>query len=63
MIKFWLDDFNYIKRFGCVEPFGYLFNVRGESANYLINKYQLDYPKVFVNLNSTNQDQINLLRP
>ena len=49
MIKFWLDDFDYTKRFGCVEPFGYLFNVRGESANYLINKYQLDYPKVFVN--------------
>lgn len=49
MIKFWLDDFDYTKRFGCVEPFGYLFNVRGESANYLINKYQLGYPKIFVN--------------
>jgi hypothetical protein len=49
MIKFWLDDFNYIKRFGVSEPFGYLFNVRSESANYLINKYKLSYPKVFVN--------------
>lgn len=49
MIKFWSDDFNYIERLGSVEPFGYLFNVRGESANYLINKYQLDYQKVFVN--------------
>ena len=49
MIKFWSDDFKYIKRFGNVEPFGYLFKVRGESANYLINKYQLDYPNVFVN--------------
>lgn len=49
MIKFWLDDFSYIKRYGCTEPFTYLFNVRGESANYLINKYQLKYPKIFVN--------------
>lgn len=48
MIKFWQEDFNYVKRFGQVE-FGYLFNVRGESANYLINKYQLEYPNVFVN--------------
>ena len=49
MIKFWSNDFDYTKRLGCVEPFGYLFNVRGESANYLINKYQLSYPKIFVN--------------
>lgn len=49
MIKFWQEDFRYVKRLGCTEPFGYLFNVRGESANYLINKYQLEYPNVFVN--------------
>ena len=48
MIKFWSNDFDYTKRFGSVEPFGYLFNVRGESANYLINKYELNYQKVFV---------------
>ena len=49
MIKFFIDDFNYEKRFGVTEPFGYLFNVRGESANYLRNKYELDYQKIFVN--------------
>lgn len=49
MIKFWLDDFYDIKRLGTWEPFSYEFNVRGESANYLINKYELSYPKVFVN--------------
>lgn len=49
MIKFWTDDFKYTKRFGVKQPFGYLFNVRGESANYLINKYRLSYPNVFVN--------------
>ena len=49
MIKFLLDDFNYIKRHGDTETFGYLFNVRGKSADYLIYKYQLDYSKVFVN--------------
>lgn len=54
MIKFWLNDFNYIKRFGATEPFGYLFSVRGESANYLINKYKLNYPKVFVNCHMDN---------
>ena len=49
MIKFWSDDFKYTKRFGVTKPFGYLFSVRGESANYLINKYKLLYPNVFVN--------------
>lgn len=49
MIKFWLDNFKYTKRFGVTEPFGYLFSVCGESANYLINKYELLYPNVFVN--------------
>lgn len=49
MIKFWLDDFKYTDRFGTTKPFGYYFQVRGESSNYLINKYQLNYPNVFVN--------------
>lgn len=49
MIKFWSDDFEYTKRFGTAEPFGYLFRVRSESANYLMNKYQLNYQIVFVN--------------
>ena len=49
MIKFWSDDFEYVKRFGASEPFGYLFYVRSDSANYLINKYYLNYQRVFVN--------------
>lgn len=49
MIKFWASDFRYTKRFGKAEPFGYLFQVRSESANYLINRYRLAYPNVFVN--------------
>ena len=49
MIKFWASDFRYTKRFGKAEPFGYLFQVRSESANYLINRYRLAYPDVFVN--------------
>ena len=57
MIKFWKEDFKYIKRSGYthffIEGFGYCyaFSVRGESANYLMNKYNLKYPyiKVYVN--------------
>ena len=49
MIKFWKADFSYEKRLGCSEPFGWLFYVRGESANYLMNRYGLSYPRVFVN--------------
>ena len=49
MIKFWKEDFKYNKRLGNTEPFGYLFTVRGESANYLINQYNLNHPNVFVN--------------
>ena len=49
IIKFWANDFGYTERLGCVEPFGYLFSVCGESANYLTNKYELRYPNVFVN--------------
>lgn len=49
MIKFWIVDFSYEKRLGHSEPFGYVFHVSGESANYLMNKYRLSYPRVFVN--------------
>ena len=43
MIKFWKDDFKYIKRTGVSfsEGFRYTFSVYGESANYLINEYGL----------------------
>ena len=57
MIKFWKEDFRYIKRSGYthffVEGFGYCytFSVRGESANYLINKYNVNYPYIKVYLN------------
>lgn len=56
MIKFWKEDFKYIRRSPYthyfVEGFGYsyTFSVRGESANYLINKYDLDYPNIQVHL-------------
>ena len=57
MVKFWKEDFRYINRSPYthffVEGFGYCyaFSARGESANYLINKYNLKYPyvKVYVN--------------
>lgn len=43
MIKFWKEDFKYIKRTGISfsQGFRYTFSVRGESANYLINEYEL----------------------
>ena len=49
MIKFWKEDFEYTNRIGIVEPFSYIFIVRGESSNYLRNKYKLDYANIFVN--------------
>ena len=52
MIKFWADDFEYIKRLEKIQPFRYRFYVRGESANYLMNKYKLDCSKVFVDCSS-----------
>lgn len=57
MIKFWKEDFKYIKRSPYthffVEGFGYCytFSVRGESANYLINKYNLRHPNIKVCVN------------
>lgn len=41
MIKFWKEDIKYIKRRNYNENFSYHFSIRGESANYLINKYNL----------------------
>ena len=57
MIRFWKEDFKYVRRSPYthffLEGFGYCytFSVRGESANYLRNKYNLIYPyaKVCVN--------------
>ena len=48
MIKFWKEDFKYIERhFHVSDPLGftsyyYVFTVCGESANYLMNKYNLN---------------------
>lgn len=56
MIKFWKEDFKYIgkKYISCNSYMNryecYTFSVRGESANYLINKYDLDYPNIQVHL-------------
>lgn len=57
MVKFWKEDFKYIKRSQYthffLEGFGYryTFSVRGESANYLINEYNLKYPYIKVCVN------------
>lgn len=51
MIKFWKDDFRYVKKMGYnLYEYIYVFNVRGESSNYLRNKYSLQYPNIEVNL-------------
>ena len=51
LIKFWKEDFKYIKRrYSSEYDFCYTFSVRGESANYLMNKYDLCYPNVEVHL-------------
>ena len=41
MIKFWKEDFRYIRRYSDYPGYTYVFQVRGESANYLINHYDL----------------------
>ena len=52
MIKFWKEDFKYIKRTGWSTlggyEFQYHFSVKGESFNYLFNKYGLEYPNMEV---------------
>lgn len=48
MVKFWKEDFKYVERhFYVSDPLGftsyyYVFTVCGESANYLMNKYNLN---------------------
>ena len=50
MIKFWKEDFQYIERISSYYGDLYIFSVRGESANYLMNQYDLSYPNVQINL-------------
>ena len=51
MIKFWKEDFRYVERYEYgLDVYRYVFTVRGESANYLMNKYDLGYPNITVNL-------------
>lgn len=50
MIKFWKEDFTYKERYESYYGYCYTFSVRGESANYLINKYNLEYPNIQVHL-------------
>ena len=52
MIKFWKEDFRYIKRsfISFTDKYCYTFSVRGESANYLMNKYGLQYPNIEIHL-------------
>jgi hypothetical protein len=57
MVKFWTQDFQYISRSEYThfffEGFGYCykFYAKGESANYLMNKYSLKYPYINIYLN------------
>jgi len=48
MIKFWKEDFRYINRYEIFRGYSYTFSVCGESANYLINKYELNYSNIQV---------------
>lgn len=51
MIKFWKEDFTYVKRLNCsAGGYIYTFSVHGESSNYLRNKYDLGYPNIYVNV-------------
>jgi hypothetical protein len=51
MIKFWKEDFTYVKRLDCsIGGYIYIFSVRGESSNYLRNKYDLEYQNIYVNV-------------
>ena len=49
VVKFWKEDFRYTERYFSYDGYCYTFTVRGESANYLMNKYGLGYPNVEVN--------------
>lgn len=62
MIKFWKEDFKYTNR--TIHIYGHLglpcycyeFDVHGESANYLMNTYQLNYPYVHICLFTINNN-------
>jgi len=54
VVKFWKEDFRYIARHYCFDDYFYTFSIRGESANYLMNKYHLDYPIIQVNVFMNN---------
>ena len=55
MIKFWKEDFTYVKRLECsIGGYIYIFSVRGESSNYLRNKYDLTYSNMYVNVFTIN---------
>ena len=47
MIKFWKEDFEYVSRFGSDRNYIYEFYVRGESANYLMNRYKLKNGRIY----------------
>ena len=65
MIKFFKEDFEFLKRMGYYNAeaggcnYYYTFSVRGESANYLMNKYDLSYPIIYVNL-FTNDNSVTV---
>lgn len=55
MKHFYIEDFKYEARFRTYnkdEEFFYRYLVRGESSNYLMNKYKLDYPNIFFAISS-----------
>ena len=55
MVKFFENDFKYQYRLGAIEPFSYVFYVYGESSNYLMNKYHLEFEPVIVYANIEKQ--------
>lgn len=60
MINFWKEDFKYYLRTPSyfdegkinIDEYYYHFKVRGESANYLINRYGLRLPNIRVSIDS-----------
>ena len=50
MIKFWKENFKYIKIKKKYNSYCHIFSVHGEFVNYLRNKYDLKYPNVQVGL-------------
>jgi len=50
VVKFWKEDFKYIKIIEAYYGYDHVFSVHGESVNYLRSKYDLKYPNVKVHL-------------